>query len=354
VGMFGMPDVDFIDSTTNAFQGDQIRGYGFLHDGSVDTIFNFFRASVFPGINDGQRADMEQFVLAFDSDLAPVVGQQVTLDAGNGADANPRIDLLIERAEAGFVSKILGGNTTECDLVVKGRVGGEDRGWLYDPGSGLFDSDRASEAALSDAALRALAQTAGQELTYTCVPPGTGMRVALDRDEDGGELDDAPVVEPLDLGEAGDVGDARSAAHVDEDRFAGDGLITDGDLLLVHKVPPVVEQRHRIFGLQPVAQAVAAVVANGVHARHHTLEVNFNWAGLHAVFRGRAGAVSGLGAGDERFRRGAPHVDTRAADGAAFDDGDRAAAPQQIADEGARSLSGAEEDIVKCARRHNK
>ena len=73
----------------------------------------------------------------------------------------------------------------ECDLVVKGTVGGEQRSYLLNHVSGQFESDRAAEPALSDAALRALANTAGQELTYTCAPPGSGTRMALDRDEDG-------------------------------------------------------------------------------------------------------------------------------------------------------------------------
>jgi hypothetical protein len=38
---------------------------------------------------------------------------------------------------------------------------------------------------VSDANLRALAQTAGQELTYTAVPPGAGVRAGIDRDLDG-------------------------------------------------------------------------------------------------------------------------------------------------------------------------
>jgi hypothetical protein len=37
----------------------------------------------------------------------------------------------------------------------------------------------------TDANLRALANAAGQELTYTCVPPGSGQRAGIDRDENG-------------------------------------------------------------------------------------------------------------------------------------------------------------------------
>ena len=52
-------------------------------------------------------------------------------------------------------------------------------------GGGTFASDRAAEAPISDAALRAVADAPGQELTYTCVPPGSGARIGIDRDEDG-------------------------------------------------------------------------------------------------------------------------------------------------------------------------
>jgi hypothetical protein len=45
-------------------------------------------------------------------------------------------------------------------------------------------SDRAAEAASSEAALRATAAPAAERL-YTCVAPGSGSRMALDRDADG-------------------------------------------------------------------------------------------------------------------------------------------------------------------------
>src|SRR4029077_777323 len=87
--------------------------------------------------------------------------------------AGPRIDLLIARAVA-----------NECDLVVKGTISGLQRGAVR-LASGEFSTGRASEALLTDAQVRALANTAVQELTYTCVPPGNGTRIGVDRDEDG-------------------------------------------------------------------------------------------------------------------------------------------------------------------------
>jgi len=163
--------------------GPQVRGFGFLHDGSVDTLFTFLSSSVF-SINDTEQAQLEPLILAFDATLAPIVGQQTTLTDTNGATVGPRIDLLIARANANFPLAGVG-TVKECDLVVKGIVAGELRGALFNPSSGLFETDRAAESGLTDAQLRALAATAGQDLTYTCAPPGTGVRMALDRDEDG-------------------------------------------------------------------------------------------------------------------------------------------------------------------------
>jgi len=189
VGMFGDPKVDSFDAPDSGFTGDQIRGFGFTNDGTVDTMFRFFTAAVFrplatsgfPLVNpDGTRRDVEQFMLAFDTDLAPIVGQQVTLTSSNAGPVGPRIDLLEQRAAASFTSKVLGGTVKECELVAKAVVGGTSQGYLFNPASGTF-VPAGGGAALSDAALRALAQTAGQEVTFTAVPPGSGQRIAATR-----------------------------------------------------------------------------------------------------------------------------------------------------------------------------
>jgi len=223
VGMFGMPTVPFdadhgsvclggtnngVSCTSNAncpgtgavcgeniFMGDQVRGFGFLHDGSVSTIYQFLHASVFDRHNglgfpsndsrngDSYRRDVEQMLLAFDSDFAPVVGQQVSLTSTNAAVAGPRIDLLIARANTAFTLKG-SPEAHECDLVVKGTVGDLARGWVR-LSDGTFQPDRNSESPISDSVLRALAGVPGQNLTYTCVPPGSGVRIGIDRDLDG-------------------------------------------------------------------------------------------------------------------------------------------------------------------------
>ncbi|HEV3197157.1 MAG TPA: hypothetical protein VGZ73_04605, partial [Bryobacteraceae bacterium] len=191
IGMFGTPLIDFFSAKDSGFTGDQIRGFGYLGDGTTDTLFRFFNASVFnptptvgfpqdspAGTTDRARRDMEQFVLAFDSDLAPIVGQQVTLTSDNAGAAGPRIDLLIQRAAAPFTSKSLNGVVTECDLVAQVVQNGRVMGYLYDPVAKNFIPDDNS-ATLSDAALRALASNVGQEVTYTATTPGSGSRIAF-------------------------------------------------------------------------------------------------------------------------------------------------------------------------------
>ncbi|HEX4309212.1 MAG TPA: hypothetical protein VHZ25_04240 [Acidobacteriaceae bacterium] len=187
VGMFGEPAVDFQSAPDSGPMGNQIRGFGFLNDGSTDTVFRFLSAapfnptsnSGFPQANpDGMRHNVEQFLLAFDTDLAPIVGQQITLTSANSATAGPRIDLLIARAGTPFISKSLNGMVTECDLVAQVAIGGRVMGYLYNPAAGNFVPDNGS-APISDASLRALAATPGQEITYTAATPGSGPRLAF-------------------------------------------------------------------------------------------------------------------------------------------------------------------------------
>ncbi len=175
VGMFGMAATPVTANATDfSYTGNQIRGFGLMHDGAFDTGLRRLQIVAFnvPG-GDPQRRAIEQFTFAFDSNLKPVVGQQVTRGPGSDAPVDARIDLLLARAVAG-----------DADLVVRGRVSGTARSWLRLP-NGTFRSDRAIELPLSEVALRALASATGQELTFTAVPPGSGVRIGIDRDQDG-------------------------------------------------------------------------------------------------------------------------------------------------------------------------
>jgi YVTN family beta-propeller protein len=172
----------------NQHQGDQIRGFGMFHDGSVDTIFRFHNiigflprpAQAVTPLDPGNpanldispegmeiRRNLEQYLLVFDTNLFPIVGQQITLTANNGETVGSRINLMIQRADLG-----------ECDLIASHN----GRGYLY-KGKGKFDSDIKKQKNIADADLRGL--SASSSVTYTCTPPGNGPRLALDRDMDG-------------------------------------------------------------------------------------------------------------------------------------------------------------------------
>jgi len=182
VGMFGLPDMVLGSGLVpTGFVGDQIRGFGFTHDGATPTVNDFISLSMFLNLEPAEQRDLEAFVLAFDTGLAPAVGQQVSVTPASvgSPDVVGRIALLVARATAG-----------ECELVVKGVVAGpapgtrEARGWLY-LGGNQFQPDRNGVSPIGAVALRSVAATPGQELTYTCVPPGSGTRIGIDRDEDG-------------------------------------------------------------------------------------------------------------------------------------------------------------------------
>ena len=183
VGMYGMANNSKDNAGDNNHQGAQIRGFGFSNDASVDSLSRFFQAKVFNSASggrigfaggDAQRRDVEAFMLAFDNDLAPVVGQQITLDSTNAAVVGQRIDLLRARAATPFPSKLLGGASTECDLVARGVVAGRASTYVLRADGNYLRDDGAGP--ITDTALRDLAKTAGQALTFTCLPPGWAPR----------------------------------------------------------------------------------------------------------------------------------------------------------------------------------
>jgi hypothetical protein len=182
VGRFGQTAFTFFQPFAgDAYLGDQIRGVGFLHDGSMDTLFHFAEGDLEPSAmapsgvraTELSRRGLEAFLLAYPSNLSPIVGQQVTFSAHSPAAAGGRIDLLVARALVG-----------ECDLVAKTRDAQGELGWYFDPASQTFEPSR-SGASLGDAALRQVITAADLIVTYTCTPPGSGRRIGIDRDLDG-------------------------------------------------------------------------------------------------------------------------------------------------------------------------
>ena len=156
--------------------GPQVSGFGLVHDGSIDTIINFLKLDVFhiPGKTAEERnrlrRELNAFVMAFHTGMAPAVGLQVTVQGATTSAQEDLLNLMIERAALG-----------ECDLTAFAREDASERGWLWQDGAFLADRRDAARADLDGL----LAPRREIPVTFLCVPPGDGLRSALDRDLDG-------------------------------------------------------------------------------------------------------------------------------------------------------------------------
>ncbi|HET9958583.1 MAG TPA: hypothetical protein VFQ61_29010 [Polyangiaceae bacterium] len=111
------------------------------------------------------KAEMESLMFAFDSDVKPSVGQQVTLTNKPSAEAQARLRQLQAVADA-----------QQLDLTATSQ----GRGYVYE--SGQLTRDDGTKVRVSTL-LRKLDQYA--PITFTAVPRGEGRRAGIDRDLDG-------------------------------------------------------------------------------------------------------------------------------------------------------------------------
>lgn len=154
-----------------------ISGFGFVHDGIDDTLFNFLSRPVFGTFanNATIKNNLEAFVLCFDTGTAPAVGYARTISASNvTALAVTRDWLLLERQAM----------SNNVQMIVKGTIDGRTHGLLYDAVRNRYYPDTTNMAAMTRAELEAKI-VAGDMLTVMGVPPGSGQRMGIDRNLDG-------------------------------------------------------------------------------------------------------------------------------------------------------------------------
>ena len=157
--------------------GPQISGFGFLHDGTVESVVSFLRFEVFffPGKTEAEkdiiRRQLHHYIMAFDTGMAPLVGRQLTVIGESSGGDRQTLDLFTARAAAG-----------DCDLIARVWEGKVQRGYLLR--DRVFYSDRGAELPLVLGDLLDRYRHAAEPVTFTCVPPGDGRRSAIDRDLD--------------------------------------------------------------------------------------------------------------------------------------------------------------------------
>ncbi len=154
----------------------QKSGFGFTHDGAIDTIATFLALPVFNPWPSGTKDDLVTFLQAADTGTAPLVGYQFVLRQANATSPQLAADLTLATTRAG---------AGDIDLTAHGVVDGVPTGLLYVSGSGQFVTDRTGFGPFTQAQLLSKAQAGNAALAFTAVNPGAGTRWARDRDGDG-------------------------------------------------------------------------------------------------------------------------------------------------------------------------
>lgn len=177
---------------TNAPGAQSLGGFGIVHDGTDPSLVAFFSRAVF-GLfaqpsHAGTRSNISAFVQCFDTGMAPAVGYARTLTATNVNQASVSNDWTLLEAQASLVNNIHLGTSglsqTNIQLVVKGTVDGQLRGFVYQAAAGTYRADSTNLAPMTRAQLRSKV-LAGDTLTLLGVPVGSGYRMGIDRDENG-------------------------------------------------------------------------------------------------------------------------------------------------------------------------
>lgn len=164
-------------------RSESLAGFGFLHDGAIDSVARFLSAGAFSVDSDQEVADLVALMMAFsgselDNGHIPLggipeesqdthagVGKQYTLS--EATQQNDKTDELITLASTGKV-----------DLIVTSN----NKNYLYQVATDSFVDETNTE--ISNIGLMSLADS-GSSLSYSIVPLGLGQRLAFDRDGDG-------------------------------------------------------------------------------------------------------------------------------------------------------------------------
>jgi hypothetical protein len=154
-----------------------IGGFGIVHDGTLPSLFDFISLPVFRSFstNTAIKNNIEAFVHCLDTGMAPAVGYARTLTLANIDSPQTVADWNLLEAQA------LSG--TNINLVVKGSINGRFRGLLYQPAAGNYRLDSTNSPPLTRAQLRNQV-IAGDVVTIMGVPPGSGIRMGINRDAD--------------------------------------------------------------------------------------------------------------------------------------------------------------------------
>jgi YVTN family beta-propeller protein len=162
----------------NSPGANTVDGYGIVHDGQDPSLQVFLSRLVFTNIRNDTtiKNNLAAFVQCFDTGTAPAVGYTRTITAVNVASLSVSNDWSLLESQAAALTNI--------ELIVKGTIDGRLHGLLYQPASGTYRPDTTNLGAFTRSALITKIQN-GDTVSLMGVPPGSGTRMAIDRDLDG-------------------------------------------------------------------------------------------------------------------------------------------------------------------------
>jgi YVTN family beta-propeller protein len=161
----------------NRWGGISVNGFGLLNEGSAPNVYELVSQSQFHNFaNDtARKLNLTAFVMCFDTGTAPAVGYDTTLEQANILTdlARGEIALLQGQAAAGNI-----------DLIGKGTIDRVVRGLLYVPALNVYFTDTPGVGPFTASEL-GLKIAQGDVVTLMGVPPGSGVRMGVDRNLDG-------------------------------------------------------------------------------------------------------------------------------------------------------------------------
>ena len=153
-----------------------LSGFGLTHDGVDPDLFTFFTRPVFGSFaaNTTVKRNISAFVLCFDTGTAPATGYGRSVRAANLAASTADWTTLEAQASA-----------QNIDLVLRGIFNGKRHGFRYRPETNDYVSDQTGLGPFSRVDLQNAITAGNATLALNGVPPGDGVRSAIDRDGNG-------------------------------------------------------------------------------------------------------------------------------------------------------------------------
>jgi YVTN family beta-propeller protein len=164
-------------NVTDATGTNLLEGFGLTHDGAVTSLQDFLTRSQFVSFQNDPvvKNNLAAFVECFDTGTAPAVGYSVTVNQYNITDPSVSNAWSLLESQAAL---------TNVDLIAHISINGQPRGLLYNPQLQTYQLDTTNIPPLSRAEITSLLPYV-EYFTVMGVPPGSGTRMGIDRNEDG-------------------------------------------------------------------------------------------------------------------------------------------------------------------------